>query len=398
MRNANTCSRGNGLMQAVYLDNNSTSALKTDVLEAMLPFMAQQHGNATSNHSFGRVARTAVEHAREQVAAAVGAYANQIVFTASGTEANNFAVRGIASSLDPAQILVSSIEHPCVTRPTQALSRHGWQANSIKVDGDCNINLTHLKKQLIAPTSLVSAMLVNNETGAIQDILKVAEIAREHKAYVHTDAVQALGKIPVDFFALGVHAMTISSHKIGGPLGAGALVLDKRIDIQPLLYGGGQERGLRSGTENVAAIVGFGQACELAVKNLTAFDMHTDNLRQHLEIGLDKLSDKFKTLIFGRNSLRVPNTSFFAFEHVDGDTLVTALDKAGFAVASGSACSSNSGEPSHVLLAMGVPEDIARSAVRVSFGMNNTLEQVQHFLKTLEHEVARLKNLTAIAA
>jgi cysteine desulfurase len=381
-------------MQAVYLDNNSTSALKTDVLEAMLPFMAQQHGNATSNHSFGRVARTAVEHAREQVAAAVGAYANQIVFTASGTEANNFAVRGIASSLEPAQILVSSIEHPCVSRPAQALSRHGWQTNSIKVDGDCNINLTHLQRQLIAPTSLVSAMLVNNETGAIQDILKVAEIAREKKAYVHTDAVQALGKIPVDFFALGVHAMTVSSHKIGGPLGAGALVLDKRIDIQPLLYGGGQERGLRSGTENVAAIVGFGAACELAVKNLTAFDMHTASLRDHLEAGLAKLN----AVIFAYNSLRIPNTSFFAFEHVDGDTLVTALDKAGFAVASGSACSSNSGEPSHVLLAMGVPEDIARSAVRVSFGMNNTLEQVQHFLKTIENEVARLKNLTAIAA
>jgi cysteine desulfurase len=381
-------------MQAVYLDNNSTSALKADVLEAMLPFMAQQHGNATSNHSFGRVARTAVEHAREQVAAAVGAYANQIVFTASGTEANNFAVRGIASSLEPAQILVSSIEHPCVSRPAQALVQHGWQTTTIKVDSDCNINLTHLQRQLIAPTSLVSAMLVNNETGAIQDILKVAEIARERKAYVHTDAVQALGKIPVDFFALGVHAMTVSSHKIGGPLGAGALVLDKRIDIQPLLYGGGQERGLRSGTENVAAIVGFGAACDLAVKNLTAFDMHTANLRDHLETGLAKLN----AVIFGYNSLRIPNTSFFAFEHVDGDTLVTALDKAGFAVASGSACSSNSGEPSHVLLAMGVPEDLARSAVRVSFGMNNTLEQVQRFLKALEQEVARLKNLTAVAA
>jgi cysteine desulfurase len=172
------------------------------------------------------------------------------------------------------------------------------------------------------------------------------------------------------------------------------LVLDKRIDIQPLLHGGGQERGLRSGTENVAAIVGFGAACELAVENLTAFDMHTENLRQHLEAGLCKLN----AVIFGHHGLRLPNTSFFAFEHIDGDTLVTALDKAGFAVASGSACSSNSGEPSHVLLAMGVPEELARGAIRVSFGAANTLEQVQHFLTALEKELKRLRNLTAIAA
>ena len=269
-----------------------------------------------------------------------------------------------------------------------------WRANSIKVDADCNIDILHLQNLLQAPTNLVSAMLANNETGAIQDIAKVAELARERKAYVHTDAVQALGKIPVDFFALNVHAMTISSHKIGGPLGAGALVIDKRIDIQPLLHGGGQEKGLRSGTENVAAIVGFGVACELAVSNLTAFDMHTEKLRKHLETGLSKLN----AVIFGQNALRLPNTSFFAFPNMDGETLVIALDKAGFAVASGSACSSDSDEPSHVLLAMGINEDLARGAVRVSFGMSNTIEQVQHFLTALEHELTRLRNLTAIAA
>ena len=379
---------------SVYLDHNSTTALKTEVLEAMLPFMVHQHGNATSQHSFGRTARTAVEHAREQVAAAVGAYANQIVFTASGTEANNFAVRGICSYLEPAQILTSSIEHPCVSRPALAMQSCGYKAHNIKVDSNCNINMAHLQKLLAAPTNLVSVMLANNETGVIQDITEIAEMARAHKAFMHTDAVQALGKIPVDFFALNVHAMTISSHKIGGPLGAGALVLDKRIDIQPLLYGGGQEKGLRSGTENVAAIVGFGTACELAVSNLTAFDMHTENLRQHLEAGLGKLN----AVIFGHHGLRISNTSFFAFKNLDGETLVTALDKAGFAVASGSACSSDSGEPSHVLLAMSVDEDLAKGAVRVSFGMSNTLDQVQHFLKALEHEVARLRNLTAMAA
>ena len=281
-----------------------------------------------------------------------------------------------------------------MARPALAMQARGWQAKSIKVDSNCNINMTHLQNLLQAPTNLVSVMLANNETGAMQDLAKIAELARKNKAYVHTDAVQALGKIPVDFFALNVHAMTISSHKIGGPLGAGALVLDKRIDIQPLLHGGGQERGLRSGTENVAAIVGFGVACELAVNNLTAFDMHTDNLRQHLEFGLGKLN----AVIFGHNGLRIPNTSFFAFPNLDGETLVTALDRVGFAVASGSACSSDSDKPSHVLLAMGVDEDLARGAIRVSFGMNNTLDQVQHFLKALEREVTRLRNLTAIVA
>jgi cysteine desulfurase len=381
-------------MKPTYFDHNSTTALKPEVLEAMLPFMVDQHGNATSRHSFGRTARAAVEHAREQVAAAVGAYATQIVFTASGTEANNFAVHGICSNLDKGQILTSAIEHPCVSRPAVAMQALGWKAKSIKVDADCNINLTHLQNLLQAPTNLVSVMLANNETGAIQDVLKVAELAREYKAYVHTDAVQALGKIPVDFFALNVHAMTVSSHKIGGPLGAGALVLDKRIDIQPLLYGGGQEKGLRSGTENVPAIVGFGAACELAVKNLTAFDMHTENLRKHLETGLGKLN----AVIFGQNDLRIPNTSFFAFPNVDGETLVMALDRKGFAVASGSACSSDSDKPSHVLLAMGVNEDLARGAVRVSFGMSNSMEQVQHFLTALENELTRLRNLTAVAA
>jgi cysteine desulfurase len=373
-------------MKTVYFDHNSTTALKPQVLEAMLPFMVDQHGNATSRHSYGRTARAAVEHAREQVANAVGAYSNQIVFTASGTEANNFAVHGICSNLEPTQILTSSIEHPCVSRPALAMQAYGWQAKSIHVDANCNIDIQHLQSLLKAPTGLVSVMFANNETGAIQDISAISQLSRQHNAYMHTDAVQALGKIPVDFFALNVHAMTVSSHKIGGPLGAGALVLDKRIDIQPLLHGGGQEKGLRSGTENVASIVGFGAACELAVKNLTAFDMQTESLRKYLDTGLSKLN----AVIFGHHGLRIPNTSFFAFANIDGETLVTALDKKGFAVASD--------KPSHVLLAMGVDEDLARGAVRVSFGANNTLEQVQHFLATLESELARLKNLTAIAA
>ena len=381
-------------MNTVYFDHNSTTALKSEVLKAMLPFMTAQHGNPTSRHIFGRNARDAVEHARTQVASAVGAQASQVVFTASGTEANNFAVNGITSNLAHGQILTSVIEHPCVSRPALAMQARGWHAHSIRVDADCKLDMHHLHNLLAAPTNLVSVMLTNNETGAIQEIAAISELARQHKAYMHTDAVQALGKIPVDFADLGVHAMTISSHKIGGPLGAGALVMDKRVDIYPLLHGGGQEKGLRSGTENVVAIVGFGAACDLAIQNLNAFAMHTETLRNRLETGLQQM----KTVIFGKNAKRLPNTSFFAFENIEGETLVTALDKQGYAVASGSACSSDSSEPSHVLLAMGVDSDLARGAVRVSFGASNTIEQVEAFLKALAQEVNRLKQMTAIAA
>ncbi len=381
-------------MANVYFDHNSTTALKPPVLEAMLPYMTNQHGNPASQHSFGRHAHEAIEQARRQVAQAVGAQANQVIFTASGTEANNFAMTGIASNMTQAQLLTSSIEHPCVSNPAKAMQYRGWQANSIPVNSHCELDMQALQTQLDAPTNLVSVMLANNETGAIQDIEQVVALAAINKVLVHTDAVQALGKIKVDFAALGVHAMTISSHKIGGPLGAGALVLNKRVDIQPLLYGGGQEKGLRSGTENIAAIVGFGAACELATQSLGNFAAHTEALRNLLEAGLTEMN----AVIFGQQARRLPNTSFFAFKHIDGETLVTALDKLGFAVASGSACSSASGEPSHVLLAMGIDADTARGAIRVSFNADNTVLQVNAFLIALRTALQDLRQLTAVAA
>ena len=381
-------------MAHIFFDHNSTTALRPQVLESMLPFMVEQQGNATSRHSYGRTARAAVEHAREQVADAVNAHPSQVIFTASGTEANNFAVLGITTNLGHGQILISAVEHPCVSRPALAMQSRGWQALTIGVNADCSLNMHHLHNLLSAPTNLVSVMLVNNETGAIQDLPAIADLALQNKAFIHSDAVQALGKIPVNFADLNVHALTVSSHKIGGPLGAGALIMDKRLDIQPLLHGGGQEKGLRSGTENLAAIVGFGAACELAIKDLSAFAEHTKKLRDLCEVGLIKLG----AFLFANHAKRVDNTSFFAFPNIDGETLVVALDRKGFAVASGSACSSDSGEPSHVLLAMGVDPELARGAVRVSFGLSNTLEQVRQFLTALESELLRLRNLTAITA
>ena len=381
-------------MSHVYFDHNATTQIDARVLDAMLPWMSAQSGNPSSRHQFGRAAREAVAQAREQVARACGAQASQVVFTASGTEANNLAIKGLADYVPRGQILSSAVEHPCVTRSAMAMRALGHTSNSIPVDSDGKVDHAEMKAQLSLATSLVSVMLANNETGVLQDVAELAEIARAHGSLMHTDAVQALGKINLNFNDLNVHAMTVSSHKLHGPQGAAALILDKRVDIQPLLHGGGQERGLRSGTENVAAIVGFGLACELASQQLADYQSHTLSLRTQLEKGLASMS----AIIFGAQSTRLSNTSFFAMDGIEGETLVVALDRIGYAVASGSACSSDSTEPSAVLLAMGVQEELARGAVRVSLGTQNSAQQVADFLQQLQQETLRLKQLSAMAA
>lgn len=381
-------------MSHVYFDHNATTQIDARVLDAMLPWMSAQSGNPSSRHQFGRAAREAVAQAREQVARACGAQASQVVFTASGTEANNLAIKGLADYVPQGQILSSAVEHPCVTRSAMAMRALGHTSNSIPVDSHGKVDGAEMKAQLSQATSLVSVMLANNETGVLQDVAELAEIARAHGSLVHTDAVQALGKIKLNFNDLNVHAMTVSSHKLHGPQGAAALILDKRVDIQPFLHGGGQERGLRSGTENVAAIVGFGLACELASQQLADYQGHTLSLRTQLEAGLAAMNAS----IFGAQSTRLSNTSFFAVDGIEGETLVVALDRKGYAVASGSACSSDSTEPSAVLLAMGVQEELARGAVRVSLGTQNSAQQVANFLQQLQQEILRLKQLSAMAA
>ncbi len=381
-------------MNSVYFDHNATTALDSRVLEVMLPWLNAQSGNPTSRHVFGRTARTAIEQARAQVAEACGAYPSQVVFTSCGTEANNFAVKGIAANQTPSQILYSAIEHPCVSRPAMAMRAQGYSSHAIAVNAQGQLDKEQLKMLLEKPSCLTSVMLANNESGVIQDLGSIAEIAKRAGSFVHTDAVQALGKIPLDFSALNVNAMTVSSHKIHGPQGAAALIVDKRLDLMPLLHGGGQERGLRSGTENIAAIIGFGKACELATANLRQFASHTQQLREQFEQGLQSLG----VALFSNKVARIPNTSFFAVAGIEGETLVMALDRKGFAVASGSACSSDSTEPSHVLIAMGVQPDLARGAVRVSFGMHNTTDQVDTFLNILKQEILRLRQLASIAA
>lgn len=377
----------------VYLDWNATAPLEPAVREAMLPWLGSRFGNASSRHEYGRQARAAVDEARARVAAAVGAHATEVIFTSGGTEANNLFVKGAAGLMKPGLIAISAIEHPCVREPAKQLRRADWTLREIAVDRAGLVKRTDWLAVLAAKPALVSVMLANNETGVLQDVATLAREAKEAGAWFHTDAVQALGKIGVDFRALGVNAMTLSAHKVGGPLGAGALVVDKRLELAPLLAGGGQERGLRSGTENVAAIVGFGVACELAAARVSGENARLCGLRDTLEAGLAARGMR----IFSAGAPRLPNTVFFAAEGVDGETLVARLDRAGFACASGSACSSANPEPSHTLLAMGVERETARGAVRVSLGRDTQEKHVVDFLACLWQQMSELNNLTAVA-
>ena len=380
-----------------YLDYNATTPLEPAVLDAMLPYLRQQYGNASSRHEYGRAARKAIDEARQQVAHAVGAHPTEVVFTSGGSEANNLFIKGAAANLKPGLVAISSIEHPCVREPAKELKRRqGWTMHEIAVDAAGRIEAADYADALAHSPKLISVMRANNETGVLQDVAALAEQARFTRAWFHSDAVQALGKIPVDFRALnasGVHGLTVSAHKIGGPKGAAALVLDKRVEIAPLISGGGHERGLRSGTENVAAIVGFGAACQIAVQRLDSEPQRLRALRDVLEQGLVQQG----ACIFGADApQRLPNTVYFSIPGIDGETLVGKLDRVGFAVASGAACSSANPEPSHVLLAMGVEGEIARGAVRISLGAASTPQQVKDFLVALDGMVVQLKGLTAL--
>ena len=389
----------------VYFDHNATTSLDPRVLEGMLPYLREQYGNASSRHEYGRAARRAIDEARQRVAYAVGAHPTEVVFTSGGSEANNLFLKGAAACLAPGTVAISAIEHPCVREPARQLQRAGWRLREIAVDENCRVAGADFRAALGENPEkpvLVSVMLANNETGAVQDVAALATLAADAKskslgAWFHTDAVQAFGKRRIDFRALngaGVHALTLSAHKLGGPKGVGVLVVDKRVELQPLIAGGGHERGLRSGTENVAAIVGFGIAAELATAQLDARASQLAALRMELEAGLAAQG----AAIFGCAAERLPNTSYFAFAGIDGETLVGKLDRAGFAVAAGAACSSANPEPSQVLLAMGVQSSLARGAVRVSFGIDNGAAQVRDFLAALNTTILQLKGLTALTS
>jgi len=362
---------------AVYLDNNATTALDEKVLEAMLPYMGQVTGNPSSVHRFGRLQKDAIEQARESVAQLAGARAEQVVFTSGGTESNNLLLNGFSRVNRDARIAVSAIEHMSLLEPAQHLISG---ADIIPVDENGLVKLAEVERVMTEQTSLLSVMSANNETGVIQNLAPLIDFAVERGCFFHTDASQAAGKIALSFVDSGVHAMTISAHKLYGPVGVGALILDKRLPMAKTQFGGSQEKNLRAGTENVPAIVGFGKAAELAMGNLQATVSHVRMLREALEKGLKE----FSTIsVFAEKTERLPNTVQFGIEGFDGETMLMQLDRKAIAVSSGSACTSGKTEPSHVLKAMKVADALANSAIRVSFGKNNTMSDVEKLLAAL---------------
>ena len=362
----------------IYLDHNATTPLDARVLEAMLPYLRQQYGNPSSTHQHGRVARRAIEGAREQVAALVNARPEQIVFTSGGTEANHLALLGALQDETPARLTVSAVEHASVRGAAQLLEKRGWQVDVIAVDAQCRV-APDIEPYLHADTRLVSVMWANNETGVVQDIRAIANRVRRRDAVLHTDATQAAGKVALDFAASGAQLMTLAAHKMYGPKGVGALVAERASLLKPLLQGGAQEKGLRAGTENVAAIVGFGAAAELARCELNARMTEWRALRDKLESGLRALG----IAPFAQHAERLPNTVQFCVPQFAGETLLEKLDQAGFTLSSGSACSSGEIAPSHVLTAMGIAREHLRNVLRVSLGAGNTMADVDAFCQAL---------------
>jgi cysteine desulfurase len=379
----------------IYLDHNATTPVRAEVLEAMLPCFRERFGNPSSIHREGQAARRALEQARAEVAALVGAGApSEIVFTASGTEADNLALRAAvarrrAEGRSP-RVVTSAIEHSAVLRPCEALAREGICVELVPPDADGVVDPARLVAALAADGGdVVSLQLANSDVGTLQPVAELARLARGRGALVHCDAVQAAGRIAVDVEELGVDLLSLSGHKLGGPKGAGALFVRRGLELAPLLLGGDQERGRRAGTENVPALVGFGRACALAAAERAASASRTAALRDRLERGI--LARVPGARVNGGGAARLPNTLNVTLPDVDGESLLMNLDLLGIAASAGSACSSGSEEPSHVLLAMGVGRELARASLRFSLGADNTEAEIDAVIDTLAELVPRLR-------
>ena len=380
---------------AVYLDHNATTPLDPRVREAMLPWLGERHGNPSSIHRFGRAAREAVEAAREQVAALLGAEPTEIVFTASGTEANNAVLldAGRRSGFD-GRVVHTAFEHPSVRGAAALLAAAGMETVAVDPDGDGVVAAGALLAAVDERTRLACLMLANNEVGTLQPVAEVAEECRRRGVPLLCDAVQAIGKVEVDARALGVDFLTLGGHKFHGPLGAAALYVRRGAELEALLVGGAQERRRRAGTENVAAVVGLGEAARRARGELRERHRHLAALRDRFEAGAGAIPG---VRLHATAARRLPNTSHLAFDGVEGEALLIRLDLAGFAVSTGSACASGAVEPSVATRAMGMERGEALSSLRVSFGMTNTADEVERFLVALAREVAELRRLTGAA-
>jgi len=380
----------------IYLDNAASTAVHPEVVKEMMPYFDSQYGNPSSIHQFGRKAKNAIQKARKQVAALIGAEPDEILFTSGGTESNNTILYGIpklqGSHLDQNHIITSSIEHEAILQPCKEFENIGIKITYIPVNKQGIVDPNDIANSINSHTVLVSIMLANNEVGTIQPIKEISEICKKYQIPLHTDAIQAVGKVPINVKELGVDALSISSHKINGPKGVGALFIKKGLTIAPEILGGGQETGLRSGTENVASIVGFGKACEIAKERLDENISHFKKLHNSM---LSKVMKEISHVkLNGHPEKRIFNNIHLTFLGVNGEDLIIKLDEHGIAASTGSACSMHTQKASHVLKAMGFNHEQITGSLRMSFGYMNTLDEVEQTVEVLKMVVAELRRVS----
>ena len=388
-------------MQKVYLDHCATTPLDSRVLAVMIPYLTENYGNASSVHLFGQQARAAVDKARRQVASLIGGAAKEVVFTSGGTEANNLAIRGVCEAASHGRhIITSAIEHPSVRGPIEEFEKNGWDVTRLPVYEDGIVRVEDVGAAIRPDTVLISVMLANNEIGTIQPIAEIGAIVRETRGAgrkhlrFHTDAVQAGGRFPIDVEALGCDMLTLSAHKLYGPKGMGALFIRRGVRILAQQVGGHQERERRAGTESVANIVGFGAAAEFAKKEMNDRNEHVQGLRARFE---SEIEEQIDNIVFnGKRDQRLPHVSNISFRFIEGEGLLIHLDLQGIAVSTGSACSSGTLEPSPVIRALGRNEELARGAIRFSFGKDNLDNDVDYVLEVLPRAVESLRNLSPL--
>lgn len=383
-------------MNRVYLDNAATTRVKDEVLQAMMPYLTQVYGNPSSIHGFGREAKKAVEAARDQVAAAIGAQKSEIYFTGGGTEADNWIMKGaaFANQKKGRHIITTAIEHHAMLHTCQWLETQGFSVTYLPVDAFGLVHPQTLANAMTDETTLVSIMFANNEIGVIQPIAELSQIAHAHGAIFHTDAVQAVGAIPIDVNQMGIDAMSLSAHKFYGPKGVGALYLKKGIRVDAMQLGGAQERKRRGGTENTAGIVGLGKAIELAVSNM---DAHISRITQMRDTLIDGIMQRIPEVrLNGHRTQRLPGNVNISVQYIEGEALLLSLDLVGIAGSSGSACTSGSLDPSHVLLAIGLPHEIAHGSLRLTLGDFNTDEDIDYVLEQLPIIVDKLRAMSPL--
>jgi cysteine desulfurase len=380
----------------IYMDHSATSPVDREVLNAMEPYFVKSYGNASTLYSLGRDARRAMESSREKVASIIGANTDEIIFTSGGTESDNIAIKGIAYRLRRRgnHIITSNIEHPAVDETCKYLEKNGFEVTYLPVEKDGIVNSSDLEDAITDKTILITVMHANNEIGTIQPISELGEIARENKIYFHTDAVQSVGKIPVNVEELNVDMLSLSAHKLYGPKGVGALYIKKGVRLEPIIHGGGHEKGIRPGTENVAGIVGLGKACEIAEKTLEEEAQYLTTMRDELIRRV--LSEIDESYLNGHPTKRLPNNINFRFTGIEGESLVLHLDSKNIASSTGSACSSKKLEASHVLMALGLEEVQAHGSLRLTLGKENKVEDTDYVIESIKNAVDTLRKMSPL--